>query len=450
MEPLPQIPAEAEAVVQPLPRVTPRPAADLLRRAGRWAKILSAYFTAQTLTQLAGIAAGLLLIRFLPVREFALYTLASSMITFFTFASDLGSTTSLLYFFNRAAKTGEDFRSYFAAVLSLRRLAFVLGLVIIALVFPATAAAKGFGVLETGLAILGIALSVLFQIDASLRVLALRLKDRYGASYGAELTGAGLRLFAALLMVAGGLLFGWLGVLAAALGPAATSLLAHIRDEKEEPAPDVDLKPYRRRVLRYLLPTLPSALYFAVQSPLVVWLAATFGSTRNIAEVGALGRLGLAVGLFSSLTGVLFLPRLARITDDRLYRARYLQFGGLLLAIAAAIFAAALAVPELFLLILGESYAGLHRELLLVVGAAGLTLLDGYCVAVNLARSWTRWQGAAVLSLALSQALLVALLPLSTTSGVLLLTLLSSGVALAGQLAINWIGFARPRWVHWE
>ena len=438
--------------MEPLPHATPAPGMTLLLRAGRWAKILSAYFTAQTLTQLAGIAAGLLLIRFLPVREFALYTLASSMITFFTFASDLGSTTSLLYFFQRSAKTGEDFQSYFAAVLSLRRMAFVLGLAVIALVFPATAAAKGFGVVETSLAILGIALSVLFQIDASLRVLALRLKDRYGASYGAELTGAGLRLLAALLMVAGGLLFGWLGVLAAALAPAATSLLAHVREESAEPAPDLDLdlKPYRRRVVRYLLPTLPSALYFAVQSPLVIWLAATFGSTRNIAEVGALGRLGLAVGLFSSLTGVLFLPRLARITDDRLYRARYLQFGGLLLAVAAAIFAAALIVPELFLLLLGESYAGLHRELLLVVGAAGLTLLDGYCVAVNLARSWTRWQGAAVLSLALSQALLVALLPLSTTSGVLLLTLLSSGVALAGQLAINWIGFARPRWVHWE
>jgi len=51
-------------------------------------KILSAYFSAQTLTQLAGISAGILLIRFLPVREFALYTLATSVITFFTFASD--------------------------------------------------------------------------------------------------------------------------------------------------------------------------------------------------------------------------------------------------------------------------------------------------------------------------------------------------------------------------
>ena len=70
-------------------------------------------------------------------------------------------------------------------------------------------------------------------------------------------------------------------------------------------------------------------------------------------------------------------------------------------------------------------------------------------MAVNLARSWTRWQGAAVVSLALSQAVLAALVPLSTTAGVLLFNLVSSGVALAGQLAINVAGFTRPRWVHW-
>ena len=77
---------------------------------------------------------------------------------------------------------------------------------------------------------------------------------------------------------------------------------------------------------------------------MIVWLAATFGGTRDIAEVGALSRLGLLVGIFSSLTGVVFLPRLAHVTDDRLYRARVLQFGALYLTIAGALMAATLCV----------------------------------------------------------------------------------------------------------
>ncbi|HBL25848.1 MAG TPA: hypothetical protein DD490_03330, partial [Acidobacteria bacterium] len=67
-------------------------------RLRQWVGILSAFFTAQGLIQLAGIAAGLLLVRTLPVREFALYTLALSVTTFFTFLSDMGSTTSLIHF----------------------------------------------------------------------------------------------------------------------------------------------------------------------------------------------------------------------------------------------------------------------------------------------------------------------------------------------------------------
>ena len=63
-------------------------------RAGvhRWTRILGTYFSAQALTQLAGMLAGLLLVRYLPVREFALYTLASSMLTLVAMSSELGST----------------------------------------------------------------------------------------------------------------------------------------------------------------------------------------------------------------------------------------------------------------------------------------------------------------------------------------------------------------------
>jgi O-antigen/teichoic acid export membrane protein len=417
-------------------------------RVRTWTKVLSTYFTFQTLTQLAGIAAGLLFVNFMPVREFALYTLAFSVITFFNFITDLGSSTSLVYFFHRTAKEGEDFQPYFRAVLSLRRLGFLLGAAGVLLAFPRLALAKGFGFREAVLTTGGIVLCVWFQIASSLRVLALRLGDRYGASYRAELAGGVTRLALAALLVASALLKSWLGVLSAAAGAAVVAVLA--RPAPAPAAAPIDLRRYQRKVLRYLLPTLPSALYFSIQGPLMVWLAATFGATRNIAEVGALGRLGLIVGIFSSLTGVVFLPRLARITDDNLYRRRVLQFGALLATVALAMLAAAALAPDLLLLLLGKNYAGLHRELLLVVAGAGISLVDGYLVSVNLARSWTRWQGLAVASIVLVQAVLVTLLPLSTTAGVLTFNLLSSIAALAGQLTIVILGFTRPQWVHWK
>jgi O-antigen/teichoic acid export membrane protein len=419
------------------------------RRLRRWAGILSAFFTTQGVVQLAGIAAGLLLVRTLPVHEFALYTLALSVTTFFTFLSDLGSTSSLVHFFHRAARGGEEFPPYLAAVLSLRRAGFLLAAVAVAVIFPRVAASKGYGGVEIALTLAVIVGTVWFQISAAVRVLALRLADRYGASYRAEVAGAALRLLLTAAMVAAALLRAWIGILASALGTTLTALLAG-RSGAPGPAADVDLAPYRRRVLRYLLPTLPSALYFSIQGPLVVWLAATFGETRNIAEVGALTRLGMVVGLFASLSSVVFLPRLARITDERAWRARALQFGGALLGIALVLLAGAAIFPGALLWALGESYAGLHRELVLVVAGAGLTLLGGYAVSVNLARAWIRWETAAAAGMALAQAGLAALLPLGTTSGVLLFNVGTAAVGLALQVAVAWTGFVRPQWVRWQ
>ena len=109
----------------------------------RWVRILSAYLTAQSLTQLLGIAAGLLFVNFMPVRELALYTLAFSVITFFTFVSDLGSTTSLVYFFRHAQGAREEVGRYVAAVMSLVATFFGLVHSLVSALIPALHSAKG-------------------------------------------------------------------------------------------------------------------------------------------------------------------------------------------------------------------------------------------------------------------------------------------------------------------
>lgn len=422
--------------------------AALHGRVRQWIGILSAYFSTQTVTQLLGIATGLLFIRFLPVGQFALYTLAFSVISFFNFLSDLGSTTSLLHFFHRSARDGEDFRPYAAAVLSLRRGAFALGAVAVAVAFPLVASAKGFAWRDVAPATAGVLLCVWFQILVSLRLLDLRLHGRYGLSYRAEMAGAGLRLVLAVALVAAALLHAWLGVFATAAGTALAAFLARPR-EAAGPLAVEGLAPYRRKILRYLLPTLPGALYFSIQGPLIIWLSATFGSARNIAEVGALGRLGLLVGIFSGLIGTVFLPRLAHVTDERLYLRRFLQFGTLLAGVAAAMTTAAAVLPGPFLFLLGRHYSGLRSELVLVVAGAGFSLLDGYLVNVNLARSWTRLQSGALVILVLGQAAMVAFLPLSRTWNVLLFNLLGSALAFVLQALVALAGFRRPKWVYW-
>lgn len=419
-------------------------------RLGRWAALLGAYFTAQSLTQLAGILAGLLLVRHLSVGEFALYTLASSVTALLSVASDLGSTSSLLHFYRGAQGRGERFSEYVGAVLDLRRAAFAVGSVAVLAAAPFLGAARGFGRAESFASALVVLATVWSQIGSSIRLVLLRLASRYGAAYRAELSAGVFRLAAIALLI----YFAHLSSLAAlAIGALAAALVLVLADspsahpERGEPGARDSA---RRSVGRYLLPTLPSALYFALQSPMTVWLAAKFGTTQSIAEVGALGRLGLIVGLLTGLSGAVLVPRLAGIVEPRAFRASFFRYGALLAALAGGIWFAAALFPDLFLALLGPHYRGLHRELLLLIAGSGLSMLGSYVANVNLARGWTRLQAVALACEIATQVVLIATLPLATTAGVIWFQVGGATAGVAFQLAIFTLGHRRPEWVAWH
>ena len=423
------------------------PGRNTFGRARRWSGILAVFFSAQSSVQLLGVLAGLLFVNFLPLEQFALYTLANSILAFTTFASDLGSSGSLVYFYRATASEPEGFAAMIAAVRSLRRDAFLVGALATAVALPWVAHRRGLPYLPATLCAAGVIVGVWFQIRSSLGLLALRLHGAYGRAYRAEIAGGLLRLTLASLVVGLGLRVAWLAVLS---GACATALVALLVRDGSNDFRSANIRRDRRRVIRYLLPSLPSALYFSIQTPLVVWLSATFGSTRTIAEVGAIGRLGLLVGIFGGLTGVVFLPRLARIIDETHYRRRFFQFGAVLVALGGLLFLAAAVVPDLFLALLGPRYRGLQSELLLVVAGAWISLVSGYLVSVNLSRAWNRWETLAVIVLFVSQVALVAVLDMGSTHGVLVFGLLSATVGALLQASILAIGFRRPAWVSWN
>lgn len=421
--------------------------ARLSPRAKRWIGLLGAYFTAQSLTQLAGILAGVLVVRHLSVDEFALYTLASSVTALLAIASDLGSTSSLLHFYRGAEARGERFADYVGAVLDLRRTAFAVGSLALLVAAPWVGAARGFGRLESLAATLIVLVTVWCQIGSSIRLVLLRLATRYGAAYRAELGGGLFRLGVIALLIA----LSRLSSLAAlAAGSLAAILALALADSPAAHPERGERAAARRSVGRYLLPTLPSALYFAVQGPLTIWLAATFGNTRSIAEVGALGRFGLVVGLLTGLSGAVLVPRLAGIAELRSFALAFLRYGALLIALAAAIFISAALAPNVFLAILGPHYRGLQHELLLLITGSCLSMLGSYVATVNLSRGWTRLQAVALAGEVAVQAALIATLPLATTAGVLWFQVGGATAGLTFQLAVFALGFRRPAWVTWS
>jgi O-antigen/teichoic acid export membrane protein len=416
-----------------------------------WRDLLATFFLAQGANQVLTLATGILLVRVLAMETFALYALAASVLTFFVSTTDLGITGSLVHFTHAARKEQTDVRPVMAAVWSLRRAIFILGTPIAAVVFLAISVNRGFSVWALALCLIGILGAVWFQMGASFRLQILRLAGRQTASYGAEVGGNGVRfLLLGVFATCGGLatkIGAALAVLASAAGAAFTvtaarpEVLASLRSQKPY------LREARSRVLRYLLPTLPSGVYFSLQGPVVTWLAATFGGTSTIASIGALGRLGQIVSLLAPLPGILFLPRLAVITEERLYWRRAAQFAAFFAALLLPIWLISWLFPQMLLWILGTKYAHLQRELPLAIAGAAIAVFGGFGVGLTRARGWTFLDTPALAVLLLAQIAAATVFRLDSVSGLLYFNLVTVLVGLLSQVTILWLGISGRSWV---
>lgn len=417
-----------------------------------WSRVFSEYAIAQAAIQLLGVLAGLWLVNLLPVREYALYTLALSILTFLSIFSDLGISSALVYFRRETRSAQAPFTPYVRAALALRRgllaIGALAGLTFMLIIGPD----RGFRTSE--LIVVGAVLiaAVWIQVGASIALLQLRLEGLYRASYLAEFLGNALRLLGVAAMWLATAPLAWLAMLTGAAGSLVVGIFAGRNVPRIEDAPSGNAVPSGptpiHGIVRYMLPMSLSAAYFSIQGPLTVWLSAYFAGTNSIAEVGALGRLGIIFSLVSGFMGTVLIPRLSAVTDDAHYLRRYLQCWAVLLPFGIGVIALAYVVPNWLLLLLGNAYSDLADGLLLIAASAALNTWGGYIVAINNARGWVRHQPAVLAIFATIQVSLIMVLNLSSTIGVLYYGLLSSMAGLILQFAINMAGFLKPAWVN--
>jgi hypothetical protein len=67
-----------------------------------------------------------------------------------------------------------------------------------------------------------------------------------------------------------------------------------------------------RQMSRLVARAAPSAVYYALAGQITVWLIAFFGTTRSVAQVGALGRLAMVYTVATAAFTVMIVPRFAR------------------------------------------------------------------------------------------------------------------------------------------
>jgi O-antigen/teichoic acid export membrane protein len=382
---------------------------------------------AQALVQALSLASGILVIRFLSAPQYAFYTIANAALGTMTVLTDSGISSGVLAQAGPHWQDRQRVGAALAAGLEIRRrLALIAAGVAIPLIL-ALCRRQGATWFAAVLVALSILPTFLASITGQLLEAVPRLHQRLWRLQRIQIASnlGRLATLAAVVPVAP----------FAAVATVITGVPQWIANWRLRllAAEDADLERrpdalVRQHLIRQLRRTMPGAVYYSLSGQVAIWLIALRGGTTSVASVGALGRLAMAFAVFTAVFNVIIVPRFARLQSSErdLTLRRYWQSQAVLAAACMVPVAAVALFPDAVLAILGPQYGGLRLEALLVAGSSVVGVLENAAYVLAATRGVVAPPALSIPTLIIVQAALIALIPLDSMTGVILIGGLST------------------------
>lgn len=407
-----------------------------------WAKTLGKFTTAQLVVQAVGVASGILLVRTLDQSEYAYFTIAFAMNATMNVLADSGISIGLSSIGGRVWKDPNRFGQLINTALRMRRYLAIVAVLVVTPLLVWMLVSNGASRTYAALISLAIVLGLTFQLSAGVLSVVPRLHSQIARVQKLDLIAAISRL--ALLCVA------YFILLNAAVAVVATVLSAGLQylllrrwvsDSINTAAPMNDDDQVEIR--RIIKSQAPNAIFYCIQGQLTIWLIGIFGSTQNVAEIGALARLGIIFAVIGSVMTGIVLPGFARCQSPTQLRRRYFQIVAAFILFGAFLVLITAILPNAMLWILGKQYGHLTNEVVLIVLLNALMSISGAMLALNMTKGWVKYYWLNIPCLIVLQVFLIYSLDLSSTRTVILFGLLSLVPGILFSAVITWASLFR-------
>ena len=413
----------------------------LIRLALHRARVVGNFAFVQGVVQLIGFCSGILLVRWLDQREYAYFTIANTMQGTISLLADIGVSVGLVSIGGRVWQDRHRFGELINTGLSLRKRLGAIAIVAVTPVLASMLLKNGAPISYTALLIAIVLAGISVELSIGVLAVVPRLRSDISLIQRIDLTGAIVRLCLLLSLTFIFLNAGMaVAVATATLFLQYTLLRRYVGKVVDLGAPQNAQD--RREIIRLTKHLAPNAVFYCLQGQITIFLISFFAHRVSaVAEVGALGRLAMIFTVVSNLLANVFVPAFARCHERRKLQWLYAAIAGGVVTFSLVVLLAAEFFPSEFLFILGNKYAHLHRELLLMVGGAVVGALTGTFWALNASKAWIT---GAWLYIPLTLATQIALIPytdFSSVSGVLIFNLLSSIPNLLLNAALSYRGF---------
>jgi O-antigen/teichoic acid export membrane protein len=409
--------------------------ADLLR----WSRLLSTFVGVQIAVQATGLFAGLLVIRNLSKEEYAIYTIAGSALGLLGVLSDLGVNGALLALGGRVWRDSGRLGQLVNTAIQLRWFFFGMGAIASGVVFFSLSIKAG-ATLPYAVAIFALLLGGgLFQLNYNIwsvvprlhaQVTRLQRLDLATALMRLSLLGGALLIFidCAVAIAINSLGFLLQGAMARHWG---TKYVSHA-----SPANPSN----RSELLDLAKSQMPNIIFYCLYGQAAVLVISIFGRAKQIAELGALTRLGVVFAVLGSVMSTIVLPRFARANDRRAISSKYIQVVAVFLTGAGGLLGLALLFPRQIVWLLGGKYSGLEGVVGWMVLGALVNSFVGLLWSLNTSKGWVKRAWMTIPGIVVFQVIAAISLDLSTVRGAILFGTLPVLAAVPVFLWLAWIG----------
>jgi O-antigen/teichoic acid export membrane protein len=388
------------------------------------AQILGRFVSFQILAQAVGVLSGILLVRALSRREYAFFTIANTMQGTMNLLADTGLSIGLTSIGGKVWHDRYRFGQLIATTLRLRRR---LALVAIGIVTPILLwllVTNGSKYLNAAVITLIVLAGLNYQLTISVFGVVPRMLSQISRLQRLDLASAVVRL---VLLTAAYLFF--LNAITAILASVVTLGLQYILlkrwasdgIDRSAPLNEDD----RRELNRIVKIGIPTTVFYCFQGQVTVWLMSSLGNASSVADLGALGRLGVIFSVIVPVMTTIVVPRFARYHEPRMLRRRFIQIMTCFVAFTLVIVAASAMFPVQILWVLGKKYSLLGHELLLMMILTGVNATAEAMWLLNSAKAWIEHSWLHIPCTLVTQAFLLTIMKVSTLRGALLFGIFS-------------------------
>lgn len=353
-----------------------------------WIKLFSVTGFAQIFVQLVSLVSGILVVRVLPTQEYALYTLANTMLGTMAILADGGISTGVMSQGSKVWQDTDKLGTVLATGMDLRR-KFAIGSLIVSIpILVLIMQHNGASWEKSLLIVLSLIPSFIMALSGTLLQIAPKLRQDITPLQKNQVymnTGR-LALLCLTIFI---FPYTFVAILAAGLPQIwgnfnLRKISSGYADWHKKPDPQV-----RQDILKMVRRLMPMAVYTCLSGQITIWLISIFGTTKNVAQLGALDRLSMVLSFITVVIATVILPRFSRLPSIKaLLLRRFVQIQVGLLAMSACIIFTAWLFSAQILKVLGPNYSNLTNEVVLKITISCLGIIATATFSLFTSRSW--------------------------------------------------------------